>query len=233
MRGTDIGSCYEALGPNLSKSILGFYVFTGCDQIGRFSGKSKSALWDVYFNSEDTIIEAFSKLGVGENLPTLETQYSIEKFVVKAYGENKGPATITLSEVRWQLFSKYQYDAEKLPSTSGALKYRVFRCHYVTAVLRRANQTMQNLPPAVDYGWELNDSSYILILTENLPAPLELIELSVCSCKSDCSTKRCKCNKNGLICTDMCKCLNCKNNDDESGIVAPQDIELDDFDDFI
>ena len=31
----------------------------------------------------------------------------------------------------------------------------------------------------------------------------------------------------------MCKCLNCKNNNDESDIVAPQDIELDDFDDVI
>ena len=99
LRDIDIGSCYEALGPNLSKPILGFYVFTGCDQIGRFSGKSKCAWWDVYF--EDAAIEAFSKLGVGENLPTLETQDSIEKFVVKAYGENKFPATISsLSEVR-------------------------------------------------------------------------------------------------------------------------------------
>ena len=92
---------------------------------------------------------------------------------------------------------------------------------------------MQNLPPAVDYGWELNDSPYILILTENLSAPLELIELSVCSCKSASSTKRCKCNKNGLTCSDMCKCLNCKNNKDESDIVAPQDIEHQDVDEFI
>ena len=138
------------------------------------------------------------------------------------------PATISsMSQVRW-----WRYDAKRLPPTSGALKYRVFCCHYVTMVLRCANQPMQNLPPAVDYRWELNDSSYIPILTENLPAPLELIELSVCSCKSDCSTKRCKCNKNGLICTDMCRYLNCKNND-ESDIVAPQDIEIDDFDDFI
>ena len=82
----------------------------------------------VYFESKDTIIETFPKLGVGENLPTLETLDSIEKFVVNVYGENKCPATISsLAEVRLQLFSKYQYDAERLPPTSGALKYRVFR----------------------------------------------------------------------------------------------------------
>ena len=33
---------------------------------------------------------------------------------------------------------------------------------------------------------------------DDLPAPLALIELSVCACKSDCSTNRCKCRKKQL-----------------------------------
>ena len=28
LRDIDIGSCYEAIGPNFSKSVLRFYVFT-------------------------------------------------------------------------------------------------------------------------------------------------------------------------------------------------------------
>lgn len=50
-------------------------------------------------------------------------------------------------------------------------------------------------------------------MTDNLPAPIALNELSVCSCEGGCTTKRCKCLKNNLVCTDMCKCEGCKNND--------------------
>ena len=86
---------------------------------------------------------------------------------------------------------------------------------------------MQKFLPAGDYEWELEDSDFVPILTEYLTAPLELIELSVCSCNSNSTTRRYKYNKNVLICTDMCKCLYCNNNAAESNIVAPQDIEID------
>ena len=35
---------YESIGPLHAKAILGFRVFTGCDQIGRFYGKSNRIL---------------------------------------------------------------------------------------------------------------------------------------------------------------------------------------------
>ena len=48
-------------------------------------------------------------------------------------------------------------------------------------------------------------------MTDNLPAPFKLIELNICNCKRGCSTLRCKCFKNSLVCTDMCKCSACNN----------------------
>lgn len=93
LRDIDNGSCYEALGNNLSKSLLGFYVFTGRDQIGRFSGKSKSMWWNNYAESNNTITDAFWKHGDSENLRALEKLESLEKVVVKAYGEC--PASIS------------------------------------------------------------------------------------------------------------------------------------------
>ena len=57
-------------------------------------------------------------------------------------------------------------------------------------------------------------------MTDELPAPVALIELSVCSCKKDkCDSNRCKCYKNNLQCTDMCKCEDCKNTDDNDRLV--------------
>ena len=81
-------------------------------------------------------------------------------------------------------------------------------------VLKRAHFSIQNLPSPEGYGWELNSSLLDPIMTDNLPAPISLIELSVCNCESRCASKRCRCLKNNLMCTDMCKCQNCKNADD-------------------
>ena len=85
-RGIDIGSCYEALEPILSKSALGFDAFTKCDQIGWLSEKSNSIWWDVFDNSDDTTAHASLKLRVEENLPSLDTLKALEKYFVKGCG---------------------------------------------------------------------------------------------------------------------------------------------------
>ena len=37
-----IDSCYKALGSCRANALFGFHTFTGCDQTGRFMGKSKT-----------------------------------------------------------------------------------------------------------------------------------------------------------------------------------------------
>lgn len=108
----------------------------------------------------------------------------------------------------------------------SALKYKIFRSHFVTLVLKRATWSMQNLPAPEGYGWEREGETLIPIMTDNLPAPLATIELSVCGCKSDCSTNRCRCAKHDLPCTDMCKCNECLNTGDKD-----EEIELESDDD--
>ena len=76
-------------------------------------------------------------------------------------------------------------------------------------VLKRAHLPYQQLHNPENYGWELNGDSLDPIMKDNLPAPISLIEWSMCSCKTGCKTRRCKCLKHDLLCTDMCK--NCEN----------------------
>ena len=152
--------------------------------------------------------------GNSERLPCLEVLESLEKWIVVCYGGTKRPGTIeTISQLRWYLYSKFQCDVEKLPPTAAALKYKIFRSHFVTLVLKRSLNQIQNIPSALNYGWESCDKVYNPIMTDELPAPLALIELSVCGCKTKCTTRRCKCFKNKLPCTDMCKCVDCENDD--------------------
>ena len=49
------------------------------------------------------------------------------------------------------------------------------------------------------------------ILTDKLPAPEAAVEMSLCKCKTGCSNMQCKCNKNSLVCTEMCLCTGCEN----------------------
>ena len=97
----------------------------------------------------------------------------------------------------------------------------------------RSLVAIQNLPPPEGFGWERIEDSLQPIMNDNLPAPIALIELSMCGCKTVCTTNRFKCRKNGLPCTDMCKCLNCKKDgtedDDSDSDLEFDDEEIDDI----
>ena len=52
-------------------------------------------------------------------------------------------------------------------------------------------------------------------MTDLLPAPESVIELSMCKCTQGCMTQRCKCKKNDMVCTEMCLCRECENVEEE------------------
>ena len=112
---------------------------------------------------------------------------------------------------RWYIFSKLQCESSNLPPTTAALKYNIYRYHYVTLVLRRPLSTIQNLPSPWNYG--CHGEAYLPILTDELLASISLTEMSMYSCKTKCGTNRCKFRKNASRCTDMCKCVDCENDD--------------------
>ena len=118
-----------------------------------------------------------------------------------------------MAKLCWFTFSKYQYNSETLFSTFGALKYKIFHSHYVTLTLECAVVSKQKLPSFLNYGWEIVKNNITPVMTDNLPALLALLELSVCSYKTGTKTNCCKCKKSGFTCTDMCNCVLCENND--------------------
>ena len=132
----------------------------------------------------------------------------------------------TIADLRWLLFSKFSYKVLKLPPTMSALKYRLFRAH-----LKSLHRLFKIYQTRADFGWELDSGSLVPIMTDDLPAPTGLIELSMCSCKTGCSSGRYTCKKNKLLCTEMCKCSDaCKNSDcnEKEGIYERED-EISDF----
>ena len=62
-RKINIASCYEGIGPRYAKALLGFHVFTGCDQTGRFSRKTKTFWWKEFQKADDDTLDALAQLG--------------------------------------------------------------------------------------------------------------------------------------------------------------------------
>ena len=91
------------------------------------------------------------------------------------------------------------------------LASNIYRYHYVTLILHRSLSTIQNLPSPWNYG--CHGEAYLPILTDELLASISLTEMSMYSCKTKCGTNRCKFRKNASRCTDMCKCVDCENDD--------------------
>lgn len=75
VRKIDIGSCYEGLGINHARALLGFHVFTGCDQTGRFAKKSKQFWWKEFRKADENTLNALAQLGKGVKVKSSSTIY--------------------------------------------------------------------------------------------------------------------------------------------------------------
>jgi hypothetical protein len=64
------------------------------------------------------------------------------------------------------------------------------------------------------HGWEMKEERLVAVMTDQLPAPKFSIEMNSCNCKkTQCVGGRCSCSRNGLRCTELCKCVGCENED--------------------
>lgn len=48
------------------------------------------------------------------------------------------------------------------------------------------------------------------------------MERSFCQCKGQCKTYRCKCRKNGLSCSTLCRCKSCVNHEVKKTLAIPE-----------
>ena len=73
---------------------------------------------------------------------------------------------------------------------------------------------MVKVPAPILHGWDFIAGVYQAKSSETPVAPDCVINLIKCKCGSDCLSRRCKCTKNGLVCTELCDCGDsCENTD--------------------
>ena len=121
-----------------------------------------------------------------------------------------GKPTVTdVNSLRYQLFCLHSGNTEQLPPCRDALVQHMKRAVYQSAIWRRALEARPIVPSPDGHGWTVEGEELRVHWMEQCPAPDALLELVSCGCSSGCSTRRCSCKSNGMLCTDICQCDKC------------------------
>ena len=213
-----INMIIEKLGESRAKGLLGAYVSTGCDQIGKFSSVTKARAFTVFIQGPDIIADGLSQLGQDISEVSDSALNAVTNYVNLLYAKKKEDRDVVgkfkdTGELRWHLFTKNQQESDQLPPTPSALKFHIQRANYICGLWKLLSNAFDpEIKSPTENGWEEKDGMLRATMTDQLPAPDYSLELNSCKCKkSKCVKGKCSCSANGLRCTDLCKCLDCEN----------------------
>ena len=206
----DINKIQSSIGESLSKALVGLHCFTGCDTVSAFHGKGKIRELSLLIKNA-CYRSLFENLGKQFYLAASDTIFQqLEAFVCELYAVNETKVNVA----RYDVFCKKQASEENLPPTQSALLQHSKRESYQTAIHKRSLQQNIEAPSPVGYGWELGSDLQLTIKWHaEVVIPADLGTVVSCSCKSICETNRCSCRKSSLMCTQLCKCKQCTNNE--------------------
>ena len=83
-RSTPLGPLYEVVGEDLVKALPGFHAFSGCDQTGTISGKSKVCFSNNLKKAKRPMLDTFSSLGNSDTIPD-DMYIKLKRFVCQLY----------------------------------------------------------------------------------------------------------------------------------------------------
>ncbi len=196
---------FKTLGPEKAAARPGLHAFTGADQTGQIAGMGKVSGCLALEKSDQSVLVAFAALGKNSS-PSDRMVIDLEKFVIQLY--DPGTKLTDVGALRWQLFTKNQAEAKKLPPTKSGLQQHILHANYQPMVWWNDYIHRPSLPSATEYGWRLEDGFHVPVLMMLPSAPEAVIELVKCNCKKShyAQSSRCSCRSNNLNCTEMAAC---------------------------
>ena len=111
---------------------------------------------------------------------------------------------------------KGQLCPERLPPSPRAANFHGLCAHLQIMSWKTLDQEEITFNPD-DWGWKMVDDNFVPVPTDQPVAPDNLLKIVRCSCKTDCSTKRCTYIKNQPKC--MSACADCSGKDCKNAVV--------------
>lgn len=200
----DIKKSLQEIPKDLTKHILFLHSFTGCDSTSRIHNLGKATAVKKMSKPEIKIVaETFLKYNASHE----EIANAGETAFLLFYNSKNAK---NLNELRVERFHEkvssalVHVDSASLPPTVAAAKYHSFRTYFQIASWKNSHVSL--LP--TDWGWKKQGDQLIPIMTDQQPAPDNLLKVIKCSCTTDCSGRNCSCRKHFLKCS--LACTNCK-----------------------
>ena len=184
-----IGAVFNKLPSGSASSLLAFHALTGCDTTSYIANHTNRSSWKIFKEHHGLL----KNLAIGEL--TDDTTQSSDKICL----QNIQCAQNRLYRCSTALVVLQDRETRSNGPTSDALRFHLKRVHYQSMIWRNANCPTPELPAPSEMGWRLVDSEQ-----QQSPIPGSCLEMVACSCRKQCKTRRCKCQKSGLPCRSMC-----------------------------
>ena len=205
------GTSKETLGMHICANLPFVHAILGCDSTSMLYNIGKPLALKKLQSSRvfTTIAATFMQ----EDSSNEDIVQSGEVALVLLYGGNEDERLDALRYKRFRenVASSTKYvEARSLPPTSAAAKFHSLRVYYQAQEWRGH---VSDMDPE-QWGWKNSYGQLLPIKTDMPPAPMKLLRLFRCNCKTGCDTSRCTCRNHGLECSlacGECKGLQCSN----------------------
>ena len=128
-----------------------------------------------------------------------------EKYLVKVIEPNI--AAKSFDDLRYATYTTRKTLFSQLPPTSSAIKGNLLWAYYFINICFNILDTTKPKLQQVNFGWKLFNG---MLIPEQFLREMPKEFLVTCTCKERCSTC-CNCKRQEQVCTEYCKCQNCKN----------------------
>ena len=193
----------ETIGLDRCSALMMFHALSGCDTTSGLKSKGKRLWWTTLLK-QTQVIGLLNKIANGPFDELDDTdQDLLEMFVCRLY-DPKSEIT-DVNRLRLTMFSQKYQDLQRIPPTRDAWRLHVQRSLYQASIWATSHIAWAPFPDPCSYGWREENNKLVPVWT-TVGLASEVFNLKVkCTCKRSCKPP-CKCKKEGLACTGLCKC---------------------------
>ena len=200
---------YEQDPKELTATILGTYILSGCDTVSYPYRRGKRRAAKVGLNLLGQL-QHLAAYDATQHTETLDATYNdARKYFIALYGHSDSGINC-LNILRQHLFASTKSDLRVLPPTENAFYFHVLRSLYQLTLYKQASQNASSvnlaLPSPCDFGWK-RQNGILVPVTMSMPAKPDIKSFVHCMCKKSKCLRGCCCAKADVPCSVGCLCL--------------------------